>query len=130
MALPQLVGLQSTSGDIVSALHSFKQMFAVWQRSSDLMFAVVAIGNLIGLFARSGNLLSAAHLSGALVGLAAMDYSFSDLPGTLMLLQREFGEATFDEESRRGAPMSLGHAWQYAIEQIDQAELAIRASRT
>lgn len=116
---PQIVAVQARSGDRLTALRSFQQMLATWQRSPDVMLVVVVLGSLVVLFERTGHPIPAARLSGLLGRLSALDYQHAGIREAISRLRKALGEQTFDDESRRGAAMTLHEGVGYAAKQVD-----------
>ena len=117
--VPHVAALQASSNDPTAALRSFKQILGILQRSPDLMIAVVGVASLIILFERIGHPVPAARLSGALASLSALDHSHASVRDATDRLRQTLGGSTFDEESRRGAAMSLRESADYAAEQVE-----------
>jgi predicted ATPase/class 3 adenylate cyclase len=121
LLIPQIAALQAKSNDPAAALRSFQQMLEILRRSPDLMIAVVGMASLIILFDRTGNPVPATRLSGALARMSGLDSSITEIREATNRLRQTLGEATFDDESRHGAAMTLRQSVEYAADQVDQA---------
>lgn len=96
-------------------------MLNLGRRSTDLMFISHGLGNLIVLFARLGLADAAVTLNGTLSKTFEHNPFVPDLAGTLTRLRDVLGSARFDAANRFGAAMALHEAYEYAIEQVEQA---------
>jgi predicted ATPase/DNA-binding winged helix-turn-helix (wHTH) protein len=117
----ELAALQARSGDLITALRSFRRMLDLWLRSTDLVFVSHGLGGLIVLFDRLGRAAAAATLNGTLTKTFASNPFVAELPATVARMRDTLGDAKFEEANRRGAAMPLHEAHDYARDQVQQA---------
>jgi predicted ATPase len=121
VAIPQIAALQARSGDLAGALGSLRAMLNAWHGTAEAMLVSHGIGGLIVLFELLRRREAAALLHGMLNRVFAFNPFVEELPEATARLRQAFGDAAFDDLTRRGAAMDLHEAIDYAQEQIEQA---------
>ncbi|MFB9268594.1 hypothetical protein ACFFWD_36670 [Bradyrhizobium erythrophlei] len=125
MIIFEVAALQARVGDPVNALQSFQSVLSLGRRSADLMFVSHGLGNLIVLFDRLGRADAAATLNGTLSKTFEFNPFVPEQSNAVGRLRDALGTTVFEAASRRGAAMALHEAFDYAIDQVEQALAAV-----
>jgi len=121
LAISQMAILQALRGDPTTALQTFRKLLSDRRSSADMLLLANSLGGLTILFARLGSPSTSATLHGAMGRIGESEVLVDALPETVERIRGELGVAVFEQESRRGAAMTLEDAIRYAQEQIGLA---------